>query len=551
MPLRTIETKLTELARELQRNNAPAATALTPAQSQSLAAVEAHQAEVLAALTALLRDLADASEVQQYQRELAELKSQQSALREQTETLAREALRGDAQEPTNDQQQRRDQAVAKQRELAAELASALARMRQSAAALADAKPTDAARLDAAIAEADKQQIQNEVRAAAEHLAARRFAQAADSQRQTAAELQQLLDRLAQPGEAAAERRLAKLEDAARQLQSLRREVEALAPAMDRASLAERAKALARRLEQLRAPKAAKSTKQAGEQLAKGDASQKSNQEAQQRLAEAQQQLAAEHRQEETRLSKQQVERLDAVITRLVAAQQSVVEETLQLDSAPLPGNAIGARRAKRAEVGLQQASVRKEALAQASQIERFPVFARLMRAAADTMERAEANMTAEDATAEAAPLTTRALDELQLLADAVRHQRQQQSQAPKPSQSPPQPPGGNAEGQKNDPNQVQALQLAVAQLGLLRTMQADLKEKTAELERLHAEDKVVGPGLREELARLADEQRELAELADVLVEQATVPPPQGGVLPDLDEELQQMLGEDPEVEATE
>lgn len=196
--LPSIESQLTAFARDLQRPVAPADATLTAVQSQTLAAVRDRQDEVLATLEALVRDLSQSSEVQQAQRELAELKREQSAVLEETESLARESLQRNAELGT-DANRRREQAVAKQRELAAKLASTLGRIRQSAASLSTTKPKDAARLDAAIASAERARVQAEVQAAADQLAAQRFAQAAQSQRRTGEQLDAVLSELAKRG----------------------------------------------------------------------------------------------------------------------------------------------------------------------------------------------------------------------------------------------------------------------------------------------------------------------------------------------------------------
>jgi FtsZ-binding cell division protein ZapB len=116
-------------------------------------------------------------------------------------------------------------------------------------------------------------------------------------------------------------------------------------------------------------------------------------------------------------------------------------------------------------------------------------------------------------------LATDALEELRKLASAVRQQREQQSQGPQAGkQQDPQPPAD--EQQPADPNRVQQLQLAVAQLGLLRNLQAELKERTAELEQERASGAIDDATLRERSEQLANEQRELTELAAALLREA-------------------------------
>ena len=269
---------------------------------------------------------------------------------------------------------------------------------------------------------------------------------------------------------------------------------------------------------------------AAEQLAAGRLSQaaESQRQTEKKLDQLQQALR----------EKQPIEKLETALGRLVASQQAIVEETLQFD-----GLSESAK-----YIATLQAAVREQAAVQAGELERFPVFARLLRAAADTMQQAEQRLSEGDAGEGTIQLASRALDELQRLADAIRQQRQPPSQPPKPSQ--PQPPkaGDNADGKKNDPKQVQALQLAVAQLGLLRTMQVDLQARTKELEQLHAAGEIDEKSLNERSSELATEQRELTELAATLVQEAMAPPPpqQDSLLPDPTELLRRAMDEEQE-----
>ncbi|MBA3482569.1 MAG: hypothetical protein H0T51_12210 [Pirellulales bacterium] len=431
--LASIETMLTALARNARSDDTSPTAAASAAHAAALPAIAAEQDFVLAALEAMIRSLSQSGELQQFKRELAELKDEQTSNRKQTEALAREALQPDSKLPTDESERRRQQAVDKQRELAARLTNTLGRMRQASTELTATKPSDAARLEAVAAASEKERMQGEIQAAAEQLAAGRLSQAAESQRRTEKQLEQL----------------------------------------------------------------------------------------QQALRE-----------------KQPIEKLETALGQLVAAQQAIVEETLQRGRSSETAKQLAKR----------QAAVREQAAVQAGDLERFPVFARLLRAAADTMQQAERRLSEGDAGEETVQLESRALDGLQRLADAVRQQRQPPPQPPKPNQ--PQPPraGDNADSKKNDSKQVQALQLAVAQLGLLRTMQVDLQERTRELERSHAAGEIDENSLNEQSVELATEQRELTELAATLVQEATQPPlpRKNSLLPDPAEVLRRAMEEDAE-----
>jgi hypothetical protein len=68
------------------------------------------------------------------------------------------------------------------------------------------------------------------------------------------------------------------------------------------------------------------------------------------------------------------------------------------------------------------------------------------------------------------------------------------------------------------------LQLAIAQLTVLRKMQAGLESQTAELERSFAAGELSKTDLSARTAGLAAEQRALAELAASVMRDADLPP---------------------------
>jgi hypothetical protein len=278
--LPALEGQLAAMARDAQ-----AESRTKPSVSkEGLSSFRATQDAVVSSLEAIIRDLAQWNEVQQFERELADLKSQQAALRGRTEQLSRASIEEKTDVARSEEARQAMQSVDQQRELASRLASALSRMRQMADSMAAEKPTDAARLDEALSTATKERLQAEARAAAEHLAAQRFNQAAASQRATETELQQMLDQLTGREDAAANR-LADLQQAEERLEAIRRENEALAGQQQtqqndaaklemellksaEKSLAVKAERLAKQLEKLRVADAAKSTRRAAERLSR-------------------------------------------------------------------------------------------------------------------------------------------------------------------------------------------------------------------------------------------------------------------------------------------
>lgn len=529
-----LENQLAALVRQWQQPAGNGASPLGADGSQKLTEVLAMQDQVLAALDKLLQSSAQVDLPRQFERELAALKSQQAAELERTEALAVQQFQRSPGEGV-DAGREVQAAAARQAELAAGLSGVLNRMRLSATSPDFGASEDAARLQAAVAFAERQRLLPEAQAAADDLAAERAAQAAAVQRRIIAQLQQLLMQLAGGDVQSTVDRLADLEDAERRLRVLRDEVQALAArqqagdaqngvaALDqtRRDIAARARDLSRHVAQLGAPAASTALDRAGDALAGSDDSAPSYDQADRDLADAADQLAVVRRGQHSRLLRLAIERLDGALQKLVAAQQGVVADVRQLHQ--LDGKSIAANELPtRAAVARRQAAVGAESTAEADRLTSFPVFAGILRSAADAMHSAELRLGGESADELAVRDAQRALDLLRRLAQVVHHQRQQQGET-----TGAQPPAAPENGRRPqlDPDQALALQLAVAQLHLVRTMQVELLDATREVEQRLAAHEDDQP-LRDEASRLAAEQRELADLAAKLLVDPALSKPQ-------------------------
>lgn len=215
-----------------------------------------------------------------------------------------------------------------------------------------------------------------------------------------------------------------------------------------------------------------------------------------------------------------LDRLDAALKALVAAQGEAVVEVRRLEAA---SDSHGSDDVGRDLYGAsqQQAAIRDRSLATAQEIPMFPVFTRLLIAAADTMDGAAKQLDAGEAIEEAAALTSKAHDQLRRLAEAV-HEQGKQRLAPSPSGL---NKNGGGQGQPTvSREQLQEMQLALAQVGLLRSKQADLRERTVALERDFAAARLSEAERSEHSAALAAEQEELASMADELRKAAAALP---------------------------
>jgi hypothetical protein len=514
--LPAIDARITTLARELPH--------ATTDHTREFTALRESQQAVVAALESLLRDLSQSQEIQQHRRDLADLARDQTTLRQKTEEAARQSLARPPGESSTDEEQQAKQLSAEQRDLAARLAGAITRLRASAQSLATTKPAEAARLNDTATAAQESPVQAALNQAAEHLAARRFAQAAQQQAAAEQQLEALVNRLAASQRPDSAQRLNDLQQANQKLDALRQQNDKLAEAAEQnptqqqsaaQSLADQTRKLADRLDQLRAAAAAKAASQAASALQKGNGSPASAQQAKTDFQKAQQELAAEQRREKTAQSKRQIEELNLALSKLLADQQLVVQAAIELQASQST-----IQQTLKQEIAKRQEQVRSAVETQAEKIDELPVFQRLMRLSAATMKNAESKLTGGNNLDEAIQLAERAHSQLMQVADAVSLQARQQAQPPRaPAHGAKQNGGPNAPQDKSD--QIQALQLAVSQLTLLRTMQEDLKVSTVLLEGENstAADKKLAADQRRQLKELAGEQHDLSELAKSLMEE--------------------------------
>ncbi|MCC6492947.1 MAG: hypothetical protein IT424_07995 [Pirellulales bacterium] len=213
-----------------------------------------------------------------------------------------------------------------------------------------------------------------------------------------------------------------------------------------------------------------------------------------------------------------LEQLDAALKQLTADQGSLASDLQRLrwraSSAPSPdghpsspGSALAAR----------QAEIRERATRQSRESAALPVFARLLTTAAGTMEGVERELLTSAVRGQAVELAEQAHKQLRRLAEAVHEQAAQRWAAAEPLEDTDKKSAGAKRPPVNS-NELQAMRLVLAQLGVLRNMQAELRGRTIELERRFAAGGVSAADRDLQAALLADEQKGLADMADALRE---------------------------------
>jgi chromosome segregation ATPase len=362
--------------------------------------------------------------------------------------------------------------------------------------------------------------------------------AGQQQEEVADSLAQLLDILSNRTEHELGRRLKQLRAAATELTEVQRQLERLARQARAASeqaepterqrqlerltkehnrLAEEAERLARRLERLEANEAGASVSQGGDKI--GEAGQSSQQgngqktledlaQGKQNLDEAQRQLQQKIAQTEQDLFFEQVAKLEQAIEGLVKRQQAVIDETVRLENlkSTQDGEWTPSQRTSVGSLTAQQRDLLTETTAFAQKLASAEAFSLALAGSVREMTRAAARLERLLTDTETQTAEQVAVTRLSQLLEALQPE-------PPPDTPPEQEPGGSGGGgQPPGMPPGDALHL-LAELKLLKLMQAEINRRTKELEVLQQSGTELTPDQQQELADLATEQGQLADLA--------------------------------------
>ena len=526
--LPAIEQHLSDARASLERFVAASDTGDREAAAAALSASDAPQREVIVALEALLDEMKQWGDTEQFLRELALLEEAQRNLADRAAELSAEQMKAAAEGRDDAALDEKARHLADQQR---ELARRFRRVEQGLKGLADSPDiSDELRqqLSDAVDEAADRQLARNMSDAARQLAAGQASRASDAQRQAADDLADLLDQLRgrTPTDPAA---LADaLREAARELDKLRSETQQNANREDgpqqeqeRQRLAGRMQRLARELRRLTAPAAGDSTQLAGESMQQENGEQP-EQQADEQLAEAQRQLANRLAQLEQEQEQRELDRLAEELNKLIPKQREVINRTLALETEmptgdDLPRELIDALEA----LADQEALLASELRFAIDNVSARQVFQLALRGAADDMQRAADRLAEYDPGRTTQTAELAALARMQHVADVL---------------NPPPPPddpaddeqsggGGGGNGEQPPPPVID-----LAEVKMLRWLQVELNGRTRQNEAELAASADVGDDQQQYSERLAGEQRRLAELVGEML-QRRGPPEQSA--PDL------------------
>jgi hypothetical protein len=529
-PLPTADQELTAARKSAQAGGEQAAM------GQSLAAAGAAEDQVARSLEETLRDLAGWADYGRLVRDLAQLREDQLSHVEATRRdIGVETLPLELRELNRQQRATLNKAAAGEEALVRRYEQIEETLERLAGKLAEGDTAAADRVEDALALARAAQVSGNMRQAARELAENRVGQALVRESDVARVLEAMLDVLRDRTSLSPEELIARLKAAGQQLAAMRTELAKLARQVAaaenapqdanrqqrldeirrrQAELQKQVARLSRELARLDAADASRSTDQAAQKLDdppppndQQPANSRDMQQAEQHLAEAQKQLAQRQAQAEDDWAQKFLDRFKVALAEMVTTQKRVLANTDRLDR-ERGGNPLDdAQRQQVAELAALERQLADEAHVHSELISGLRVFGQALARAIDDLESAAEELQSE-ATGDATQRAERqALERFEQITWALEQTAAQAQQPPPPGQ----PGNAGAGGQQPRPL------FDLFEVKLLRALQVDLNERTAEFEQQTSADPPETAQDRDshdrEAEAIAAEQTRLAELA--------------------------------------
>ena len=497
-PLAAAEQTLREITRQSQDLLEP--NVLRP----SIAALREKQDQVFAGLRSAIDLLMAGNVLGRIERELIAIETDQRTL----SNHCRRDITPLLLESKNENQELQaalSNAARLQRELAHRFVELMLDMTQASIRLAEEEPMLAVRLAETITFAEELGTQTTLQSAGDQLSRRRLGRSGNLHQQILEDIAKIRARLTGQDTNVAAQRMKQLRATEHQLRRLRRQVAKQERELrklsriQRENMAEKSDKITKQLEQLQVPQAAKATRSAASRLRSSASNNKAIQQTRQLLEDAQRQLTAARRRQQVALARLEMAQLHAKLDSLIKRQQTIHQEILNQklnkDRTEKPSSLSGL-----------QKELREEVHAEANQLTTLPVFTHFLRMAAETMQSVENRLQQKEFDHPTPTLAKQALGQLTRLAKVL--QQEQKKLTNTESRR-----NGAGERKGGDKPQEQTLQLALGQLELLKSLQADLLEKTQTLEEQQAAARTP-THLPAELAR---QQKQLTQLASQLI----------------------------------
>jgi hypothetical protein len=545
--------KARELSQEAQRQRRDLNERLSPARPQeALAEARRHEEEIERTLSDLLQQMEPFANSREIKAEAGRLLQEQQRLQQNVEELSdRKDFPRSAPAELNDRQRAEletlSDAQKKQEQRTAQLLEKMARVAEDRK---DRDPETAKELQEARDRALNQNITGQMKDAAEQLKQNQLGKATETQKASVAALKQLLKNLEERREAELDRLAKKSRETEKELNQLfedqerlkkkMKEAEGIADPKQReetlkklqrqqAELQKAAQELVQRLSRERGTsragqalsKAGEQMEQATKQLARGEQADEAMDEALDRLDEARAETEQATDRAENELEREQRARIADTLKRLKDREEALTAESVRVQQRirrakdnhePLrpAWSSLTANARNQKELGSEVADVAKKELTA------VPVFARLVKRSAESMEQAGERLDGLKASdprsedlpdAEAARLQARSVRRLDQVIESLKDEN-----AGKLSRSASSSGGGSGGSDGGADNSLPP----TAQLKVLRKMQEEVNQRTKTFGEEHPGGKDLDDKAKVELQSIQIDQKDVAELLEQL-----------------------------------
>jgi hypothetical protein len=268
----------------------------------------------------------------------------------------------------------------------------------------------------------------------------------------------------------------------------------------------------RRLQRLRSNadqpvgRAAQRLEQADQSMSGGDgeSAEEQIQDALDDLEQAQREIAQDQRAAEESLAQELMEKIADQLTALHSQQKAAIEETLRLRSEYEKRGSWSRTLLKSLRnLATVQRNLKTETLAAAEQVQAVEILALALRGAARSMHLAEENLAQRDAGEQTTAWQNQAARRFDDLLKALNSKSKQEDQ-------PPQQPGQGGEPEESGPPGERVA--LISQLKIVRTLQADLISRFGQVRQKQGASGKLTDDQKKELAAIAEEQSQLADL---------------------------------------
>jgi hypothetical protein len=527
---------------------------------QFLQEARKHQEEVEKTLDDLLNNHLDSfASTQEVKGEAKSLLEEEKRLQRETEELQKKELAGMKPEERKDFEAAMERLQQEQQKLRERTEQLLDRMDRVAEARAERDPQTAKEMKDAADLGRKENIPESMREAQEKLKDHRPSDAAKKEQESVEKLQNLVKQLEDRRSAELSRAAQNLRKEEQELQKLQEDMEKLRKKMQEAEKIpdekEREKELqrlAREQEKLEeklrqqaerltrqtpraaqaAQKAAQAAQRAAEKLRRGEDAEEEEKEVLDRLQEAREELKKARDQIEDELEREELAKVADQLKGIKERQEALNAERERIQKELLlrrPENWRGLRislndlsRNQGAESGLA-----KELTGLADKkLEGAPVFARVLKKAAEVMEQASQQLRKHSADLKEEPTTEAGTEAARLQKDAlarletVLQALKEEQNAPLARRDDDGGGGGGGGGEDGggggagNGSEIPPL----AQLKMLRQLQADINKRTEDFRKAHPDPMKLDDKGRAELQTIRKAQQEVAELLEELIE---------------------------------